>query len=422
MRKRNTLGKKPIGSRFFTTLALVSVGVYSNITYAESLSMPQAIQKTLSRHPELSAYKHRFNAADARVAQAGVGTSLSLNVEVENLLGNQQNTGLSGMQTSMSLSWLMEASRLEAGQKLAAARRDTMAMDKQVLMLDLAAQTARLYISMLSQQQKLKLAKLALSQAKQASAEIAKKVVAGKANNVDLLRSKAQISRYELEVEDLTHEVETRRAELAAQWQGEGEFALSGKLSWLPELPSRQDMLATIKNNPKLTQIARSRAQTRAQILLAQETATDPWSFSAGLRRNEEIDEFSMLAGVSIPLGGRDRKRNEISALRADELALQDQAEALRKRLEIRSLVQVHKLKHAQHVIEGLSEQTLPLLEQASDEAQTAYFSGKYSYSEWAQVRQEWISGQTDLIDAYTQLHLDNIELQRLLGVTVNEK
>ena len=77
-------------------------------------------------------------------------------------------------------------------------------------------------------------------------------------------------------------------------------------------------------------------------------------------------------------------------------------------------------MKHSKHVIDTLTDRVIPLLEQASDEANRAYDIGRLGYLEWTSIRQELLSTQALLLDAYQSIHLQHIEIQRLTGASLS--
>ena len=123
----------------------------------------------------------------------------------------------------------------------------------------------------------------------------------------------------------------------------------------------------------------------------------------------------------SIPLGGENRNKGRISALQAKQHQSKTESDALYQRISTQALLLTHKLKHNRHVIESLTNESIPFLEQANVKAGEAYQQGSYRYTDWYAVQQELVEAQTDLIDAYTNIQLFNIELERLTGTSVSK-
>ncbi len=126
-----------------------------------------------------------------------------------------------------------------------------------------------------------------------------------------------------------------------------------------------------------------------------------------------------MTAGVSIPLGSDNRNKGKIAALEAKKNQQAVESDAWFKRMSTQVLLLTHKLKHNRHVIEALSNETIPALELASKKAKAAYEIGRYSYTDLYAIQQDLLASQNELIQAYTHIHLFNIELERLTGASI---
>ncbi|WNC73273.1 TolC family protein [Thalassotalea psychrophila] len=386
----------------------------------QSLTLQQAIVKSLQQHPDLKVYSYQSEAAQGAIKQAGVGSPMSLNVKVEDVLSSGEYSEFSSMQTSISIAWLLEGDRINAKVNYAKQQATVTELNKQSKALDVAADTAKLYITLLAQNEQLKLAKIALKQSQDAFRQVEQRVIAGKSLLVDKLRAKASVAKKELVVEDLNHEIEASRASLAAQWQGDSNFTVTGSLGDIPSLTTVDNAYNKLKNHPKFKQLAAQKRISESAIAVAKANENPAWQFSAGVKHDELSGDASLTAGVSIPFGGENRNLGQIIELQAKQGGKQAELDAWYKNISTELLLTTHKLKHNRHVIEGLGEEIIPALEGANSSAEDAYRVGRYSYSEWYNVQQELIDAQFELIDAYSNVHYLNIELERLTGTATN--
>ena len=238
------------------------------------------------------------------------------------------------------------------------------------------------------------------------------------------------MSKKQLLVEDLSHEIETSKAQLTAQWskqrpqqiEQEFDFFATDSLLNIPSKRSLEQVYLSLKDNPRLALFATEQRIQQSEINVAKATAKPAWQFSAGVRRIETVDDYAFVAGVAIPLANANRNHNQIIALQAQQNQQQANTDAWQQRAQTQLFVLSHKLNHSRHVIEQLSNDTLPTLEQASRQAEQAYKKGSYSYTEWYAVQQELLTMQNELISAYQNIHLDNIELERLTGAAIPNK
>lgn len=413
--------KKPIESRFFRVLSCIGLFSVTLSAHAKNtISLNEAIGLSLKKHPELRSYIYKKESALALVEQASVGTPMIVNALAEDAFGTGSYSGVKGLQTTLSISWLLEKDHIDSRVKLANTKVSSASIEQQVKAIDVASETARIYIKLLSQIMKLDLAKLAQRQSQQALEQIKRKVKAGSSFVVDELRAKAALSLVELEVEDLAHEIEASKSQLAAQWEGNTRFAVNGNLANIPSLKDLNTALEGLKANPQLKRFLIEQDVMQSEIDLAIVEQKPSWSISTGIRRNEAVDDFAFTAGISIPLGGNNRNRGQISSLQAKQNQSKAKSDALYQRISTQALLLTHKLKHNRHVIDALANKSIPYLEEASKKAEEAYRLGSYRYTDWHVVQQELVKAQSDLIDAYTNIQLFNIELERLTGTSVS--
>ena len=423
MPTRKKTPQKPIGSRFLmvgklmiTSLSVVSLGAFSQ----QTVKLNEAINYTLQQHPGLKSFSYMQKASEGMIEQASTSSPMTFSAEVEDAFGTGGYSGVSAMQTTLSISWLLERDKIESRVNVANEKASMAKFKRQIKALNLAAETAKVFITLLSQKEQLKLAKLARNQTKQVLGEIKIRVTAGKLNVIDELRAKAELSRKKLTVEDLLHEIQASKAQLAAQWQGEADFIVDGDLLTIPTIAQIETVYKKLKSNPRLNIFSSQQQIAEAEIELAKVKQKPSWSVNTGIKRNEFVDDYAVTAGISIPFGSENRNRGKITALRAKQNQSSAESDALYKRISTQLLMLTHKLKHNRHVINGLSTETIPALELASIKAGAAYKIGRYRYTDWYAVQQELVTSQTELIEAYTNIHLFTIELECLTGSSIS--
>lgn len=403
-------------------IALISIFLLSANSHAQqSITLNDAIERTLQTHPDLRAFVYQAKAKQGLVTQANQPSLMTIDAKVEDVLGTGQFSALSGIKTNLSINWLLEEQLINARVNLANQEATLVAFEQQKKALDIAAKTASIFVTLLSQKEQLKLAKLSYSQSKTALKQVEKQVTRAKSNVVDQLRAKANVAKKELVVEDLTHEIEASRAKLAAQWQGNhglgnDEFNIVGQLAEIPSVAEVESTYQQLKQHPTMMQLNAQQSVTDAAVTLAKVSEKPSWQLNAGIKHDNLNDSIGFTAGVSIPFGGENRNQGTIMALQAKQNIKQAEADAWKKHTSTQLLLLTHQLKHNRHVIEGLSINVIPALEEANQAAEQAYGIGRYRYSEWYDVQQALVSAQFELIEAYSNMHQLNIELQRLTG------
>lgn len=386
-----------------------------------SLSLEQAITKTITLNPQLQAYGFAMRAQDGRILQAGLRPKPTLIVEVEDALGTGQARGLSQANATVSIAWILEGALRQQRIDVAVTGSQVLASQAQIMRLDAAAQTARFYTLALEQQLHQEIADAGLRLARETVAAVERRVEAASTNRAELARAQADLARRELYREDIDHEITSARHLLAAQWgELEPRFdTLSGVPLDLPTIEPIDVLLARIEQNPELDKFL-SEQRLQESILRLERTAqNDPWRVSAGLRRMQSSADFGLVAQVNIPLNFGNRNQGRIAEVQETIAQSAAEREAAKIRIQTQLLRIYLELEHSIHRANTLRDEVVPRYEEALDEIRRAYDLGSASYLERLQVQEELLNAQSDLAETSIQAHLDLIEIERLTGTRV---
>jgi cobalt-zinc-cadmium efflux system outer membrane protein len=377
---------------------------------------------TLKNHPELKAFVSQEQVWQGRIQQAGVGVRPQIGLMIEDAMGTGENSALKNMESTLTYSWLLQQELIDSRVSVAKSEAAKLVLEKQIKALDLSALVAKHYIDILVKQERLKLNQMAATQAEEVVEAIAKRVNAGKSSSVEVQLAKAELIRRELAVEDVEHELKASQYQLASLWGKTAQnYHLNGNLLSVPAVPSVENQLALLKQNPRLQQFVSAQRIAQSQMELARIEAKPQWQFTAGLRRYEATDDFGLVAGISIPWGDSNRNAGMIAALQAEQDVLASEQSALMQSLDAQLYVLLLEMAHSQHVIHTVQTDIVPTLEIALSEAGNAFERGQLSYNQYSGVRRELLSAQTQLLEAFESLHLQHIEIQRLTGTSLSQ-
>lgn len=390
---------------------------------AESITLDQAITNTLSANPDLQAFSYNLRLQDAVILQSRFSPKPELNITVEDVLGTGVAQALSGAQTTVSISWVLENHIRQ--RRVDAARTGSMllASEAEVMRLDAAAQTARYYTQALAHQARLQLAEQSIALAEESVATINRRVEAATAPTSDLARARAELAMRKLTHEDLSHELLGLYHRLAAQW-AELKPAFShvdGDLMQLPVIESFLTLEERIGQNPDLTRFLSEQRLHESNLQLEQAQRNSLWRFNAGVRRIESSSDMGFVAGVTIPLnrGNQNQGRIEEARVRLEQSSAQQEA----ARIQIMtSLFLFHQeLEHSLHIASLLRSDVIPEYQHALQEVQRAYELGSTSYTEWLQVQDDLLAAQLQMLEVSVLAYQNMIEIERLTGVRVTQ-
>lgn len=428
--KPESFSKKPIAGRYFLTKLLLAVLLVMAViawlpAYAnedsKSISLKEAVQKTLLQHPELPGYSQLINSADGHIQQAGVGQRPELNFMVEDAMGTGKFSNIRSTQSTLSLSWLLEDEVLDKRTVIAEREKSSLLVKQEIKRLDIAYETAGYYLSALFFQKKKELENRSVAELERVEKEVSRRVKAGAAPDADRYQAIAHLEEKKLDLYDTSYEIDAALRSLSSQW---GEFEpnfseVQGDLDLPSERIDFDRLREYLTNHPNIELFLSDERIARSKAELAKSEAKTHWRFNAGIRRNEAANDFGLVAGFTIPLGSPDRNAPQIRALGAEQAAYRADAEATRIRMETELANYVRSYKRYQNSVTSLQEKVIPSLKRAADEAENAYKLGKYSFVQWSSVQQDLIKAQEALLNLQFQAHLNRVEIERLAGVAL---
>ncbi|MGK0172885.1 MAG: cobalt-zinc-cadmium efflux system outer membrane protein [Gammaproteobacteria bacterium] len=404
-------------------LALCNATVaQSPSTAEEAIDFDKAIAKTLESNPALLAFGYQIEAQQGRLMQSGIRPGVELGVMLENAAGTGDFSGVSGAEATISLAWSLERGKRERRVDAARAGLSLLESEAELRRLEAAADTARMFLMTLANQAEVDLSDEAVDLAEKTVAVVRKRVQAGRTAKADLARAEVDLSRMQLEREDLEHELLTSIRSLAAQW-GETRPAFTGvrgNLADLPEPDSFAELVARVEQSPNLRRFLSERRLREAELRRIEADAKPDWRLTAGVRQLQLSDDQALVAGITIPLGAKKRNHGNTAAARAEIARSDADRAATRIQIETRLFALYEELKHSLHRAITLRDDILPRVESALSETQRAYEMGRYSYFELRAAQDDALQARTEVTVALIDAHRNVLEIEALTGATLS--
>lgn len=403
-------------SLFFNTV----LSAESNLnTDSGGISLHSAIYKTFEHNPELRSFNFALKAQSGRQFQAGLAASPELSFTIEDALGSGEFNSMDNAQATLSIAWVIEGDIRQGYIDVSNADVNSLNIEAESKRLDVAAQTARLYLSCLANQARMRNADETVKLAKDTVAAVKKRVAAGRSPEAELARAKAEVSRRQLEQEDIVHELSSSIRMLAAQWGVTRPVftQVEGDIFSLPAILSFEALVAQLEQSPEFIRLLAEKRLKQAQLSLAKSQSDAEWRVNLGVRHFETTNDQALVAGISIPFGERSRNTGRIIEARENLSQMQAREDELRVRYETTLYVISQELQHSLHRLESYRKQIIPQLEKALKETRRAYKLGRYSYLEWRSVQSDLLDARSALIEASIDAHTKVIEIERLTGM-----
>lgn len=415
------LARGPIRTYVLILLCTAALAQADYASSARSISLSQAIEQTVASNPELIAFGYQIEAQEGRVTQSGLRPNPELGLEVENFMRTGQRSAVDTAETTLSMSWFLERGKREKRVDASRARVSMLESEAMFRRLNVAAETAQLFLESLVTQERARQREDAVTLAEEVVSAVKRRVEAGHTPKAELSRAKADLARARLRAEDTQHELHTAYRRLAAQW-GDSEplfGRVAGDLYNLPSPDGFPHLMSRIDENPQLRNYLARHQMREAELELARAEARPNWNVTAGVRRFELGDDYALVAGLTIPVATSNRNQGRIAEAEARLAGTSAEEAALRIQLETRLFARYQELQHDLHRAETLRENVLPNVEQALADTERAYEVGRYGYLELRQVQADLLATRREILETAARAHQNAIEIERLTGTTL---
>jgi cobalt-zinc-cadmium efflux system outer membrane protein len=381
---------------FIAALPLASFGAERD---GGTLTLREALARTLRGSPELAAYDYDLRAAEARILQAGLRPNPELGLDIENPTGSGPYSGADQMENTVTLSQLIELGGKRPARIFeAAAGRAVVAWEYQVKRVEVLKAATLAFIDALVAQRRLELAEEIVKVSGEAVTLTEQRVTVGKASAVESIRAKVAVSLTQIEAEQARRDIATARGFLAAQWGAkEADFgAVRGDLDQHDGAPSLHNLRQRLLGNPDLARWTAERERREATLARQQTLARPDITLMAGPRVIGKGEDATFVAGFSIPLPFSNRNQGNIAEARANLDKLEEEKRAAEARAFAALNEAFQTLTGASREIAILEESVLPGAQDAERQLNDGYAAGRFT--------------QLDVLDARRTLNTARVQ------------
>lgn len=386
---------------------------------ATELSLAQALQRTLEHNPGLQLYPYQQRINDAAAISAGVRPNPELQVELADVLGTGESSGVKSAELTLSLSQLIELGdkrqqRLELTQWQSELTERQYQLDK----VDALAATMRSFLQLLHQQALLNWAEQKIAMEQQALNLAKQRAQAGNVKDADLSRLELKVLQSRMEHKSLSATKQLNLRLLASHWAGQPDFdAVSGDLTLLPALPALADVLTQLQQAPELQWWLTQQRVLESQLQLAKALGQADLTLGAGIRRNEQTDDNTVVLQLSLPLQLENPQQGTFLATQAATEQAQLQQQQRMQQLQLQTEHSYLQLTQLSEQIKDYQKAVLPLSQQVLEQIAAGYQLGIFDMTDLLSAQQEILLAKRNLIDLHYALHLQLLELERLTGL-----
>ncbi len=388
------------------------------------LSLRDAIEKTLASNPRLSEFQFRQQSLAGQKLTAGLKPAPQLSTELENIGGTGELSGIQKTEFALTMSQVIELGGKRVARTNVAGRRQALEnARKDVVALELAAETASRFIQLVATQQRAALLGSVATVARETLATTISRTEAGRAPEAEREQASARLRLAELEEQSAYSSINVLKVRLSSQWgELDPDFDLAeGDLYQIDETLPLDQLLDRLESNPALLVYADEARLRAAQLTVARSLQSANIQLGVGLRHLAELDDTALVVQASVPLFSRRRAEGAILSARANLALVESQRQQALLRLgsELTEL----ELQRSQAVVElqALRQEVIPALQSALDMTRNAFESGRYSFLELSAAQQALLDARFRVIDTAERVHLLTNQMEYLSGQSVTD-
>jgi cobalt-zinc-cadmium efflux system outer membrane protein len=338
-------------------------------------------------------------------------------VELENFAGTGAVSGFDELETTLSLSQVVEiGSKRDLRVGVAEADRGLVLIEQRARELDVLGEVARRFIDVAAAQERIRYAREAEGLAARTLETIDGRVNAARSPVAERTRAGIVLMRAQLEERGASSELRAARYSLAALW-GDAEPAFASVSADLFRFETDEGFAAfyaRLERSPELLAFASEARLRDAELRLAQAQARPNIAFDVGVRRLEATDDWALVAGFTKPLAMRNRNEGAVLEARARRAQTDAERTAAMTRARAALFAVYQEMATARDRAEVLRGTGVPQADTALRQTQAGFDVGRFSFLELAAAQQELLELQEAAIDAAADYHRFRAELERL--------
>jgi cobalt-zinc-cadmium efflux system outer membrane protein len=383
--------------------------------YKNECDLQEAIDIALVKNPELAAMALELDAAEARIKQASLWSNPTFEAETENFSGD--NPGFSRSENTFSITQPFLLGGKIKYQKNVAEK------EKEILQLHYEAAKRDLILKVEEAVYEILLAQENLAYAIEAQ-KIAEHLydfntikVARKDSSTQRLSAEIEFSQTELEVMNAEKSLEIARKNLTVLWGG-AEVLLGeckGDLDRKFNVPEYNEIKkCLLKNNPEIRAIALQEEKGDFLLMSAKAERIPDVDLGFGVRRFEEDDTYSFVAGFSVPLPLFNRNQGSIQEALVNQRKVEVDGDAVRNRLLFELNEAYKTFETAEHQVDVFKKTILPKTESYFALTEESYNGGALEYLEVLEAQRTLVETKKRYIESLKTLQDSVAKLERL--------
>lgn len=383
--------------------------------YKVECDLQEAIDIALMKNPELKAMALDLDAAEGRTKQAGLWSNPTFEAETENFSGD--NPGFSRSENTFSITQpFLLGGKIKYQKNIAEKEKEILQLHYEAAKRDLILKVEEAVYEILLAQKNLAYAIEAQKIAEHLY-DVNTKKAARKDSSPQRLSAEIEFSQTEIEVMNAEKSLEIARKNLTVLWGG-AEILLGeckGDLDRKFNVPEYNELKKSLlENNPEMQAIALQEERGDFLLKSAKAERIPDVDLGFGVRRFEEDDTYSFVAGFSVPLPLFNRNQGGIQEALVNQKKVEVDGNAVKNRLLFELNEAYRTFETAVHQVEVFKNTILPKTESYFALTKESYNGGALEYLEVLEAERTLVETKKRYVESLKTLQASVAKLERL--------
>jgi len=384
-----------------------------------ALTLEEALTLALRQNPELQTFSGQIEARQGETQQAQALPNPEMGIEVENILGEDDNRAFKSAETTLEISQLIElGDKRQQRIRVADLKQQLADFDLESARLDVISTTNQAFFLNLSTQARVELARENLQLAEKIFNTVQLRVEAGKTSPIAENQALITVRQSRLTLKKEQHKLTAAQRRLAAGWGADKPHFKStvGNIETIFEPLAWAVLHQRLEQNPKISRQTAELELQESRLALAQAYSIPDVTLGGGIKRHEDNDDYTFLLGVSFSLPVFDRNQGNIRTARA-ETGIRQKKE-LSKRIELKTSLRENYelLLAAYEEADSLRNSILPAAETNFSATDYGYRQGQFKFIDVLTAQKNLFEIRGQLLDSLTDFHVHRLNIEAITG------
>lgn len=372
------------------TAGLLLTAAPSNAQNSQPLTFAQALQRALSSNPKLAGADRDIDVSVGRTLQSRAIPNPELTAEFENIAGSGPYRGTASLETTLTISQLIElGGKRDARISAATAELDSVRWQRRAVRLEVLSEAATAFINVAAEQRRIQILDEQVTALDGLRPLLQRRVEAGASAQPEITRAQVAADLVRVDREKARASLASAKRELALiMGEAEPRFArVSGNFGDARPTQPFRTISDAIDANPQLMRWTAVRAQRDAELLSARLKAVPDLRAGVGYRRFRESGDNAMTLGVTMTVPLWDQNQGDISAARSSLEKVQSERAANKAALLLVAGRAFDAVGGATQELNLLRTAVIPNLRGAAQAIEEGYGQGRFTLFELLDMR-----------------------------------